>query len=44
VLEGYAGVDAQLGPAPVLQGGKVPTASEVLTRLDDIRQRVRYHG
>mgnify|MGYP006131182935 FL=1 len=44
VLDGYAGVDAELGPAPVLQGGKVPTASEVLTRLDDIRLRVRYHG
>ncbi len=44
VLEGYAGVDAELGAAPVLQGGKVPTAAEVLTRLDEIRQRVRYHG
>lgn len=44
VLEGYAGVDAELGTAPVLQGGKVPTATEVLTRLDEIRQRVRYHG
>lgn len=44
VLEGYAGVDAELGTAPVHQGGKVPTATEVLTRLDEIRQRVRYHG
>ncbi len=44
VLEGYAAVDVRLGLAPVLQGGTVPSAQEVLTRLDDIRQRVRYHG
>ena len=44
VLEGYAEVDVRLGLAPVLQGGTVPSAQEVLTRLDDIRQRVRYHG
>ncbi|HJM55525.1 MAG TPA: KEOPS complex kinase/ATPase Bud32 [Poseidonia sp.] len=44
VLEGYLEVDTQLGLAPVLQGGTVPSAKEVLTRLGDIRQRVRYHG
>ena len=44
VLEGYRDVDIRLGLAPILQGGTVPSAEEVLTRLDDIRQRVRYHG
>ena len=44
VLEGYGDVDARLGLAPVLQGGTVPSAQEVQTRLDEIRQRVRYHG
>ena len=44
VIEGYLAAEALLGPAPVLQGGAVPSAKEVHTRLEDIRTRVRYHG
>ena len=44
VVEGYLAAEAELGPAPTLQGGSVPSASEVHTRLEDIRTRVRYHG
>ena len=44
VLEGYLETEEQLGPAPALQGGTVPTAKEVYTRLEDVRTRVRYHG
>ena len=44
VVEGYLAAEEELGPAPPLQGGSVPSASEVHTRLEDIRTRVRYHG
>ena len=44
VIEGYLACEQELGPAPVLQGGAVPSASEVHARLEDIRTRVRYHG
>ena len=44
VIEGYLAAEKELGPAPVLQGGAVPSASEVHARLEDIRTRVRYHG
>lgn len=44
VIEGYLEAEAQCGPAPVLQGGTIPTAREVHARLEDIRTRVRYHG
>jgi hypothetical protein len=44
VLEGYLAEERELGPAPVLQGGAVPSASEVHARLEDVRTRVRYHG
>ena len=44
VLDGYLAAEEKLGPAPVLQGGAVPSAREVHTRLEDIRTRVRYHG
>jgi len=33
-----------LGPAPALQGGAVPSAAEVVARLEEVRTRVRYHG
>jgi len=44
VIEGYLAAEEELGPAPVLQGGAIPSASEVHARLEDIRTRVRYHG
>ncbi len=44
VVEGYLKAEETLGPAPVLQGGSVPTAKEVFARLEDVRTRVRYHG
>tara|TARA_B100000003_G_scaffold36875_1_gene31069 strand:- start:757 stop:1479 length:723 start_codon:yes stop_codon:yes gene_type:complete len=44
VIEGYLAAEEELGPAPALQGGSVPSAKEVHTRLEDIRTRVRYHG
>jgi Kae1-associated kinase Bud32 len=44
VIQGYLAAEEELGPAPTLQGGSVPTAKEVHTRLEDIRTRVRYHG
>jgi len=44
VIEGYLAEEGRLGPSPVLQGGAVPTASEVHARLEDVRTRVRYHG
>jgi len=44
VIEGYLDAEKELGPAPVLQGGAVPSATEVHARLEDIRTRVRYHG
>lgn len=44
VIEGYLNAETILGEAPLLQGGKVPSATEVHTRLEDVRTRVRYHG
>ena len=44
VIKGYLAAEDELGPPQVLQGGAVPTAHEVHTRLEDIRTRVRYHG
>lgn len=44
VIEGYLAAEEELGPAPVLQGGAIPSANEVHARLEDIRTRVRYHG
>lgn len=44
LLEGYAAEEAILGAAPEQSGGAVPTAAEVLKRLDEVRSRVRYHG
>ena len=44
VIEGYLAAENDLGAAPVLQGGAVPSAREVHARLEDIRTRVRYHG
>ncbi len=43
-IDGYLMEEGKLGPAPVLQGGAIPSAKEVRTRLEDIRTRVRYHG
>ena len=42
--QGYLAAENDLGPAPVIQGGAVPSAKEVHARLEDIRTRVRYHG
>ena len=44
VIEGYLAEEEALGPAPALQGGAVPSAKEVFTRLEDVRTRVRYHA
>jgi TP53 regulating kinase-like protein len=43
-IEGYLAEEERLGSAPVLQGGAVPSASEVIARLEEVRTRVRYHG
>ncbi|MDA0715859.1 MAG: KEOPS complex kinase/ATPase Bud32 [archaeon] len=44
VIKGYLSYDAEHGDEVELDGGKVPTAREVIDRLDEIRTRVRYHG
>lgn len=44
LLEGYASEELRLGEPPEQSGGAVPTASQVLKRLEDVRSRVRYHG
>lgn len=44
LLEGYASEEEKLGKAPDQSGGAVPTAAEVLKRLEEVRSRVRYHG
>ena len=44
LLEGYSSEETSLVPPPEQSGGAVPTAGEVLKRLDDVRSRVRYHG
>ena len=44
LLEGYASEELRLGEPPEQSGGAVPTATQVLKRLEDVRSRVRYHG
>ena len=44
LLDGYTAEETLLGAPPEQSGGAVPTAGEVLKRLDDVRSRVRYHG
>ena len=44
LLEGYASEEERLGEAPEQSGGAVPTAAQVLKRLEEVRSRVRYHG
>ena len=44
VIKGYLSFDVEHGQDVELDGGKVPTAQEVINRLDEIRTRVRYHG
>ena len=44
LLEGYAAEEERLGEAPEQSGGAVPTAEQVLKRLEEVRSRVRYHG
>lgn len=44
LLEGYASEEERLGEAPEQSGGAVPTAAQVLKRLQEVRSRVRYHG
>jgi len=43
VLDGYRECETIEGSAPVLQGGSVPSANEVIERLEMVRSRVRYH-
>jgi hypothetical protein len=43
-LAGYQAEEMRLGPAEEQTGGAVPTAKEVLSRLENVRTRVRYHG
>ena len=44
LLEGYASEEEKLGKPPEQSGGAVPTATEILKRLEEVRSRVRYHG
>ena len=44
MIEGYLSVDESEGPPPATGGGTLPTAIEIVKRLEDIRTRVRYHG
>ena len=44
LIEGYASEEEKLGMPPEQSGGAVPTAAEVLKRLEEVRSRVRYHG
>jgi Kae1-associated kinase Bud32 len=44
VLNGYLSLDEKLGPAPKAPGGEVPSAKDILKRLEEIKTRVRYHG
>jgi tRNA A-37 threonylcarbamoyl transferase component Bud32 len=44
VLNGYSALDEKLGPAPKAPGGEVPSAKDILKRLEEIKTRVRYHG
>lgn len=44
LIEGYMAEEEALGPTPEQSGGAVPTAQDVLKRLEEVRSRVRYHG
>ena len=44
LLAGYTAEEERQGPPMEQTGGAVPTASEVLQRLENVRTRVRYHG
>ena len=44
LLAGYTAEEERQGPPVDQTGGAVPTASEVLQRLENVRTRVRYHG
>ena len=44
LLRGYTAEEERKGPPVEQTGGAVPTASEVLQRLENVRTRVRYHG
>ena len=44
LLAGYTAEEGRQGPPMEQTGGAVPTASEVLQRLENVRTRVRYHG
>ena len=44
LLAGYTAEEERQGPPVEQTGGAVPTASEVLQRLENVRTRVRYHG
>ena len=44
VVEGYAAIDEREGPPEKIEGGVLPSASEVLSRFEQIKTRVRYHG
>ena len=44
LLRGYTAEEERLGSPAEQTGGSVPTASEVLQRLENVRTRVRYHG
>ena len=44
LLRGYTAEEERKGPPIEQTGGAVPTASEVLQRLENVRTRVRYHG
>ena len=44
LLTGYSHEEERQGPPQEQTGGAVPTASEVLKRLENVRTRVRYHG
>ena len=41
---GYLAFDEAAGPTPDSSGGALPSAEQVINRLEDIRSRVRYHG
>lgn len=44
VLNGYSSLDEKLGTPPKAPGGEVPSAKDILKRLEEIKTRVRYHG
>ncbi|MDP6869979.1 MAG: KEOPS complex kinase/ATPase Bud32 [Candidatus Poseidoniaceae archaeon] len=44
VIEGYLELDIELGDVIPAPGGKPPSATDVIKRLEQIMKRVRYHG